>query len=247
MATTSRETDLTDDFSGDNLLRLRGILNNLDKHPGFYESHQDRLAASDIAFFAHGASLDDKPYNENEFHPAFIKYRNGTSAGYRFILQLRLKRAIMDHAALIDRVTGSTTLVVHIPGSLEPGTPALAEHIKANAYIPGPVLREIERSEYGSNTVPEIVQTIIREIGVPTVRRFDRARAKLWKFPRWGGAPIPRPLPEINGMPHPIPDDSSRYTFYGKRLRVLPSPDEYFRGDSESEEDDYFSQVRKIE
>lgn len=124
-------------------------------------------------------------------------------------------------------MTGSTTFVVHIPGALEPLAPASPEFIKANVYVPGTLLREFKK-EKRANPVPDIVQIIIREMGVSTVERFDRARKRQWNPPRNASAPRPHPLPDLEGMPLPIPENSSRYTFYGRRLRSQPDPISYF-------------------
>lgn len=123
-------------------------------------------------------------------------------------------------------------MVINIPGALEPLSPPSAEFIKAHVYVPGTILREFER-ENRSNPLPDIVQMIIRELGVSTVERFDRARKKLWDFPVNRNAPRPRPLPEIEGMPMAIPAGSNRYTFYGHRIKTQPDPNAYFAIDSD--------------
>lgn len=151
-----------------------------------------------------------------------------------------LSHSLTAKAAKLDHMTGSTTFVVNIPGALEPLSPPLPEFIKAYVYAPGTVIREIER-EGRENPVPDIVQMIIRELGVSTVGRFDRARKRLWSFPVNGSAPRPRPLPDIDGMPDPIPEGSARYTIYGRRLRTQPDPISYFaigRGTPTIEDDE---------
>lgn len=107
--------------------------------------------------------------------------------------------------------------MVHIPGAVEPGTPASPEFIKAHVYIPGTIVTEMERGG-GLNTVPDLLQVIIRELGVPTLTRFNRLRKKFWKFASQLTVPRTRPLPIVVGMPVPIPSGSARYTFYGRRF-----------------------------
>lgn len=138
---------------------------------------------------------------------------------------------------MLDQMTGGTTFVVSMPGALIPGSPATPEYIKANVYIPKMVLREIER-QGRPNPVPDIVQTIIRELGVPTVTRFERAREKHWPYRR-GRIPPPQTLPQVDGMPMPMPAGSSRYLFYGRRLRTMPDPTAYFASDHPSDETDF--------
>ncbi|RXW12533.1 hypothetical protein EST38_g13321 [Candolleomyces aberdarensis] len=236
---TEREAfDVEKGLSASNLLLLRSVLNNIQHHPHFYETHQDRLATCDLAFFSHGASLDDGPREHDAFHQALTNFRQGTNdGGLRNVIQLRMKRAIFDLAAMLDQMTGGATLVVSMPGALVPGSPPTSEHIKANVYIPKVVLKEIER-QGRPNPVPDIVQTVIREIGEPTVVRFERAREKRWAYKR-GQIPTPRPLPQIDGMPMPMPAGSSRYLFYGRGLRTMPDPTAYFASDLPSDEADF--------
>lgn len=121
-------------------------------------------------------------------------------------------------AALLDQLTGSTTLVASIPGAAEPGTPASEEYVKAHAYFPGSIVGELAQQNR-TDSIPDLMQAIIRELGVPTLRRFERCVAKLRKGVRRPRATLPRPLPEIEGIPDSIPYGSSRYVFYGRKLR----------------------------
>ncbi|KAJ2920123.1 hypothetical protein MD484_g280, partial [Candolleomyces efflorescens] len=243
--------DVSKGLSASNLLHLRGILNDIQRHPCFYDTHKERLAAADLAFFSHGASLDDGPRSNDTFHQALSNYRQGTNDGAtRAVLQLRMKRAIFDLAATLDQMTGGSTLVISMPGALIPGSLATPEYIKANVYAPKTVIREIEAQGH-PNPIPDIVQTVIREIGVPTVRRFDRARERHWGHQRKNIQP-PKPLPELTGMPSPIPAGSCRYVFYGKKLHTMPDPSAYFASDTPTDETDfdpddpegYFSRVK---
>jgi hypothetical protein len=127
--------------------------------------------------------------------------------------------------------------------------------MKAHVYVPSTVLREIETSGR-SNPVPELVQCIIRELGVPTVQRFDRARRTAWPNGKQKSLQIPRPLPENLGMPPSIPDRSCRYHFYGHKVKPTPDPEAYFalpdftkREDLDGnwEADDLFGEVRDLD
>ncbi|KAJ3510670.1 hypothetical protein NMY22_g15904 [Coprinellus aureogranulatus] len=110
---------------------------------------------------------------------------------------------------------------------MEPMTPALPEYIRAFVYAPGTVIREYQR-ENRANPIPDIVQLIIRELGIPAIERYERARSRRWPYRRNLNTPRPRPLPEIDGMPDAIPTKSSRYLFYGRRYHTLPDPERYF-------------------
>jgi hypothetical protein len=87
-------------FSPDNLLLLRGILNTINIQPSFYENHVGRLAAADLAFFAHDASLDDRPHGGEEFHQSYFDFRSGKNeASARETTLLRMRRAVFDHVS----------------------------------------------------------------------------------------------------------------------------------------------------
>ena len=142
-----------------------------------------------------------------------------------------------------------------MPGAVAPETPAKPEYVQAYVYAPKGIMGEIERNG-GTNPVPSLVQIIIRELGVPTLEKFDRARAKIWNFPRNENAPPPLPLPKQEGMPMAIPDGSSRYLFYGQKVRSMPDPSAYFGmegyvGDKsqllDDDSDNYFSAISEPE
>lgn len=105
---------------------------------------------------------------------------------------------------------------------MEPNTPASPEFIKAFSYFPGTILREVT-AEGVADTIDDIIQIIIRELGVPTVRRFERALKDTWSHlanAKPSSATVPRPLPDVRGVPQPIPDNSCRYLFYGRSIPV---------------------------
>lgn len=105
---------------------------------------------------------------------------------------------------------------------MEPNTPAAPEYIKAYSYFPSTILKEVT-SQGDADIIDDIVQIVIRELGVPTVRRFERALKKTWNHianTRNISSVHVRPLPEVKGIPNPIPDGSSRYLFYGRSMPV---------------------------
>lgn len=219
-----------------NLELLRAKFSNLSKYLQFRQQHSDRLNACELAFFVYNASLSDGPKERDALHPSSIEFKRATqNTRERCLIELKIRRAIFDHvrvkhvyasitlltismqAALLDQLTGSTTLVVSMPGAAEPGTPASEEFVKVFTYFPGSIRREVEASGH-ADTIPDLIQVIIRELGVPTLRSFERAVKRLWKRPRRTITSTCRPLPEVRGIPAPIPLDSSRYIFYGRKL-----------------------------
>ena len=75
-------------------------------------------------------------------------------------------------------------------------------------------------AEGDAERIDDILQVIICELGVPTIKRFERSIKKKWEshLRRIMASPSykPRPLPDICGMPRSIPDNSCRYLFYGR-------------------------------
>ncbi|KAJ3549388.1 hypothetical protein NMY22_g900 [Coprinellus aureogranulatus] len=208
-----------------NIELIRSKLDNLSRHPEFQDKHQHRLRACELAFFAYDTSLYKGPKAWDALHAACSEFREAIpDLQERSVIELRVRRAIFDHilntlfpqAALLDQLTGSTTLVASMPGAAEPGTPASMEYVKAHAYFPGSIVNELEQEDK-SDTISDLMQVIIQELGVPTLRRYERAMSKNWKGLRKITEP-PRPLPEIRGIPESIPYNSSRYTFYGRRM-----------------------------
>ncbi|KAF6743181.1 hypothetical protein DFP72DRAFT_1047728 [Ephemerocybe angulata] len=250
MASGNQDRFLDSNVSASGIMKLRSILNDIRQHADFAHRHRERLVAADIAFLAHGASARDGHVGDDKFHAAFENFREGTpDEGIRELLKLKMRRLVFDQAAALDQATGGTTLVIHMPGALPPGSPSRPEYIKAYVYVSKAVLMEIE-SKGLPNPVPGIVQSVIRDLGVPTATRFDRARQKVWKTLRRMKPPTPRSLPRIEGMPMPIPDGSSRYLFYGHEeaffqdLALYIAPVEQDKG--EGDEGSYNAHLRSV-
>lgn len=249
-------------LSSRGLEQLRKFTDNPTDHPYFMERYSAHRDAADLAFFAYNASLDSGPAAMDMFHPALIEFRRNTKdLSERSKILLRLKRSVQDQvsqqflrcvasglmffqSALLDQVTGGTTLVVHLPGAAEPNTPPAPEYIKAYTYFPGTILKEV-MAEGDPERIDDIIQLVIRELGVPTVKRFERAFKRAWaslpgtKIP---STSIPRPLPSMQGIPRPVPDRSCRYLFFGREIPVgafsaIRYIDRYMRQQDNDEED----------
>lgn len=222
----------------DNIGIVRDKFRNLSEHPDFVAQYRDRLDACNLVFFAYDASLFSGPKDRDTFHSSFNTFRRAVlDPQERALIELRIRRAVFDNvglphpleldniiefamqAALLDQLTGSTTLVTSLPGAAEPGTPALEEYVKAYAYFPTTILNEIEVENH-PNTIPDLIQLIVRELGVPTLRQFERIVKHLWKGAKGSAHTPPRPLPIVDGIPEPIPYNSSRYLFYGRKMHT---------------------------
>jgi hypothetical protein len=75
------------------------------------------------------------------------------------------------------------------------------------------MIREVP---YTSTVVSDIVQRFIRDIGLPTIERFDRCFRLLWNLPPYSG-PIPAPYSMQTTSPIASPPGSSVFTYYGKK------------------------------
>jgi hypothetical protein len=116
----------------------------------------------------------------------------------------------------LDRTFGGTTLIVHVEGATRPGSPNEPEYVKADVYFPGHMIRE---EPYISIVVSDIVQQFIRDIGIPTIERFNRCSRLLWNMSSYSG-PIPAPYPMQTALPIASPPGSSVFTYYGKQNRA---------------------------
>ena len=81
-----------------------------------------------------------------------------------------------------------------------------------------------------SIVVSDIVQRFIRDIGIPTIERFNRCARLLWNSPPYSG-PVPAPYIMQTTSPIASPPGSSVFTYYGKQNRAAVV-------DSDSDDDD---------
>jgi hypothetical protein len=77
----------------------------------------------------------------------------------------------------------------------------------------------VHEEPYTSIVVSDIVQRFIRDIGIPTIERFNRCARLLWNMPPYSG-PIPAPYPMQTTSPIASPPGSSVFTYYGKQNRA---------------------------
>jgi hypothetical protein len=78
---------------------------------------------------------------------------------------------------------------------------------------------------YTSIVVSDIVQRFIRDIGIPTIERFNRCARLLWNMPSAYSGPIPAPYPMQTTSPIASPPGSSVFTYYGKHQAAVADPD----------------------
>ena len=73
---------------------------------------------------------------------------------------------------------------------------------------------------YTSIVVSDIVQHFIRDVGLPTIERFDQCSQLLWTTAPPYSGPIPEPYPTQTTSPMALAPGSSIFTYYGKENRA---------------------------
>ena len=119
----------------------------------------------------------------------------------------------MCEATLWDRLTGGTTMILHVPGSMVPGSPPLPEYIKASVYLPPSLVNNHPELH---PSILRITQEFLETIGITTVRNWVACATNDmgYSFPMPGNA---QPNGKIHGVPKPKPR-SSHYVIPGQPM-----------------------------
>ena len=121
-------------------------------------------------------------------------------------------------ATMADRAYGGATMIMHVDGTLAPGAPPLPEYIKANVYIPPPILDE---NLTPPSSIARVVQQFIEDVGVPAAIRWKSAASLMWKFKDGGQSAPPPKNPDSPLIPLPVTDTSSHRIFFGRPFGSL--------------------------
>jgi hypothetical protein len=224
------------------LYNLRRRLGVLTKEPGIFLQYKDAFLASDIAWFAAGASTDGTHVLPmGSFHPSFETFRMNTpqgSAGQKlrtdvrkqiqnltfdlvghFLARYCLLLSISSQATTWDRAFGGTTMIIHIEGATVLGAPIRPEYMKADVYLPPQLITELPDTH---STIASIVQTFIESVGIPTVNRWATAARNLgWSLTQRGPVITPSTYyPQL--VPSPVSPTSAHYIFRGRPYGSLP-------------------------
>ncbi|KAJ7342567.1 hypothetical protein DFH08DRAFT_963307 [Mycena albidolilacea] len=187
----------------------------------------DRFLASDIAFLASGASSDDRHIlaNPEDFFPEFHELYDSLPFGKPGQTTRRewadnVRNLMFDLATKHDRSTGGTTFIVHIKGTTIPNAPLVPERLKAEVYLPPQFLAEHPELH---QTVAYLVQTVIEQIGIPTVADWRHRVQRVWKTRQQDGWVAPVVLPTAL-IPSPLTPRSALYLFGGHPFGQLTLP-----------------------
>ncbi|KAJ6603152.1 hypothetical protein B0H10DRAFT_2229899 [Mycena sp. CBHHK59/15] len=248
------------------LYDLRRHLGVLKCQPGIFNQNKPHFLASDIAWFAGGASTNGR-YLTDRFFPEFNDLHQmlpvrAVGGEARKSLNLKMQHVVFDLATLWDRSFGGSTIVLHMEGTTVPNTPVLPEYLRCTAYLP-PLFLSDNPASHGP--IAQIAQTFIKSVGVPTVNKwFSNARARGWPLSQSG----PHPNPTSSTLiPAPNGADSVHYKFLGRPIGALneilgtrPSPPPLFvipdddmedllerLGDAEGRINEHLTQIQALE
>ncbi|KAJ7692033.1 hypothetical protein B0H14DRAFT_2651821 [Mycena olivaceomarginata] len=187
------------------LYELRRRLGVHANEPGVFQQFQTRFLASDIAWFAGGASTDGQHLpRQPGFFSEFDRVREALPKGVTGSEARRALSEKMQHA-LFD---------IAPPCQTPPSEP---QYLRAATYLPPSFLAAQPASH---PAIARIVQTFIESIGVPTVQEWrSNALLKRWPLTQPGPGAPPNP-PSSVLIPQPLPN-SSHYKFFGRPVGVL--------------------------
>ncbi|TFK78297.1 hypothetical protein K466DRAFT_607125 [Polyporus arcularius HHB13444] len=161
------------------LHRLRSFLGEGE----VYQQFKHRFDTADLAWLVAGAHKDGKHFiNPDQFHPMWAKARlvraNGKDAIYQARREFRdkLRDLVWDALTVLDRISGGASILIHSPGTVEPGHPLELPFLKFDVYVPQFIGQE---NPLVDRPLASIVQTFAQEVALPVTRRWRRAFEKL--------------------------------------------------------------------
>ncbi|KAF9032733.1 hypothetical protein BJ165DRAFT_1410662 [Panaeolus papilionaceus] len=191
------------------LCHLQGYFS---RTPNIFQKYGFRFLASDIAWFA---AVCHKDYNhhhtEDMFHEAYHQFVSQGSKPDRKTTLENMQDLLFDLATLWDRVAGGTTSIMHVNGTMVPGSPHSPEYIKADVYLPPALVHHHPLLHcYFLDTVQHFIETI----GVVTVKSWvNHAKKNLgWSLTQLGN---PKSNPPMAAIPAPVAG-TSHYIFHGQ-------------------------------
>ncbi|PPQ76651.1 hypothetical protein CVT26_013926 [Gymnopilus dilepis] len=185
--------------------------------PQVFDIYKTRFDAASLAWFASGQSSRTTHVRRDDNHTEFdilaraTSHPNGTEM--RKTLRCGLRDLMFDCASLLDKAFGGSTLVIHIPGTTRPRSPRTVDYLKAHVYFPAHMARE---SPGCSAAVDSMIQRFIRDVGLPTVMRFERSAPTHW-INYNSNITVPPPYRDSNTDPSLVLSDSDVTQHVGRR------------------------------
>ncbi|KAJ7725662.1 hypothetical protein DFH07DRAFT_970797 [Mycena maculata] len=190
--------------------------------PSIWNTYHHRFEQADIAWLATGASSDNQhhPPHDAGFFPEFLALRESLplneNGGYlpRIAFGDLVRKVLFDVATMLDRILGSTTLIIHSEGTTRPNSLMRPEYLSSTVYIPPTFLA---RNPAAHIHIARIVQHYIETVGVLTATawRTDARRQLKWPLNQSGPPRSPNYIPPGLVIPDPKERGSSVYVFRG--------------------------------
>ncbi|CDO68794.1 hypothetical protein BN946_scf184805.g3 [Trametes cinnabarina] len=187
-----------------------------------YQQFKRRFTSADFAWFASGTSQADLDFPPNSFHRlwAIARETSGSTPDernrIRTNLRSELKTLLFDVAALLDKVQGGNTLILHTDGTVRPGEPVDLTTVKVDVHILPHVLQERPGVDV---VLAQLVQLYVEGIGYPATMRWHQAFRKAG----FSVNELPRSLSPVKGSsPRPFmpaaKGNTTHYVCYGREV-----------------------------
>ncbi|KAJ7717535.1 hypothetical protein DFH07DRAFT_973558 [Mycena maculata] len=202
--------------------------------PSIWNTYHHRFEQADVAWLATGASSDNQhhPPHDAGFFPEFLALRESLplneNGGYlpRIAFGDLVRKVLFDVATMLDRILGSTTLIIHSEGTTRPNSLMRPEYLSSTVYIPPTFLaQESGRSHSYCAYRPALYRDCRRPYG--NWRGVPMPDASLSGRLNQSGPPrSPNYIPPGLVIPDPKERGSSVYVFRGRPDGSLnpPSP-----------------------
>ncbi|KAJ7763551.1 hypothetical protein DFH07DRAFT_956360 [Mycena maculata] len=191
--------------------------------PEIWNTYHLRFKKSRIAWLASGVSTDNQHHpSDPGFFPELkalrdslpIAEKGGYAPRQEFVNNVR--EILFDVATILDRIIGSTTLILHSEGITRPRTPARPEFLSSTVYIPPAFLAANPEAHMD---IARIVQAYIETVGVLTVNAWTtNTMRQRWPLNSHSTSSIPTANYIRPGLiiPDPKQVGSSVYIFRGR-------------------------------
>ncbi|KAJ7776645.1 hypothetical protein DFH07DRAFT_951780 [Mycena maculata] len=197
--------------------------------PSIWNTYHYRFKGR-IAWLASGASNDNQHHpSDPGFFPELKALRESLPAaddgGYAPRVEfVNLVRELMfDVATMLDRIIGSTTLIIHSEGTTRPGTPVRPEYLSSTVYVPPTFLAGNPSAHMD---IARIFQQYIETVGVATVTAWaTNAKRAKWSIGNSAsGTRTPNYIRPGLVIPDAKKPGSSVYVFRGHPAGSLDPP-----------------------
>ncbi|PSR78797.1 hypothetical protein PHLCEN_2v7279 [Hermanssonia centrifuga] len=205
----------TPDFSLAGMQRLKEYFSKFPRNCEFADRFPERFTSLDVAWMA-GGLWDDGNNSDaaDSFHSLHSICRAGTASDEEFtVVRTMLLETVLNVITAMDRVSGSTTIMLHFDAHDISSVTRGPEGINPEVYITPHLRKEIKNANV---TIARIVQMFIEGITMPSLLRWERLmRASSPEVPQYDYV-CPPPL-----IPNSEPQASCLHVFPGRPMAAL--------------------------